>query len=391
MVNVSSGANVEQKRRSTIDRLGWLCVGWLPSLAGAIALLVACVNPAEAGVVWLVALPAGFLACWGGAVILHEMGHLIAARVLGLNPFSVFLGHGPTVWDGSLFGLHWTLKTIPTTGFVRVWPVPMPLLRWRMLLMVGAGPAVNGVLAWLSASLIWTPPDWWVRMGLAYNTFPLLLPVLLINGLLFIGTMIPGHGKIDGFAYPTDGLQMIQLLLGSHSTISPGGHSRAASFGESIEWSVNWQSLVEQGKGEEMLRQCGGILNQRGLPADLRLHLLDAFATCVLMLGASDHITEADRYSEELFCTRPNEWTVKGTRGSVLIEMGELEEGEKLLGEVVDSDPLAFDRAIAASYMALAQIKRGQLEAASLWLEKARAFDPSCVPMNRFEKMLTQR
>src|SRR5678816_4371066 len=27
-------------------------------------------QPAEAGVVWLVALPAGFLACWGGAVIL---------------------------------------------------------------------------------------------------------------------------------------------------------------------------------------------------------------------------------------------------------------------------------------------------------------------------------
>ena len=394
MVNETSGANLEQKGRSAITRLGWLCVGWLPSLAGAIALIVVCVNPADAGMAWVVAVPAGFLACWGGAVILHEMGHLITARFLRLNPFGVLLGHGPTVWEGSLFGLHWTLKAVPTTGLVRTWPVPMPLLRWRMLLMVAAGPAVNGVLAWLSAWLIWMPPHWWLRAGAGDNVLLLLFPVFLINGFLFIGTIIPGHGRIDGFTYPTDGLQIIRLLLGSHSAIARRGHTRTASSGESsqsIESSGAWQNLVESGKGEEALRQYRRTLNQKGLPAELRLLVLDAFVTCVLMLDASDHIAEAERYSEELFRARPNEWTVKGTRGSVLIQMGELEEGEKLLGEVVESDPLAFDRAIAASYIALAQIKRGQLEDASVWLDKARVFDAACVPMKRFEKMLTQR
>ena len=79
---------------------------------------------------------------------------------------------------------------------------------------------------------------------------------------------------------------------------------------------------------------------------------------------------------------------MKGTRGSVLIEMGELEEGVKLLNQVVEHDPSAFDRAIAASYIALAEIKRGQHEAASVWLAKAQAFDPHCVPLKRFQKML---
>ena len=92
-----------QADESPLARLGWWCVGWIPIFAG----LVVCVWP-SLGAAWTVALPAGFLACWGGAVILHEMGHLLAARLLRLHPFGVLIGHGPTVWEGSLFGLYWT-------------------------------------------------------------------------------------------------------------------------------------------------------------------------------------------------------------------------------------------------------------------------------------------
>ena len=108
------------------------------------------------------------------------------------------------------------------------------------------------------------------------------------------------------------------------------------------------------------------------------------------MFGASEHLAAADRYSEELFRAKPNEWTVKGTRGSVLIEIGQLEAGSKMLADVVENDPLPFDRAIAASYLALAAIKQREYKAASTWLEKARVFDPNCVTLKRFERILAQ-
>lgn len=59
-----------------------------------------------------------------------------------------------------------------------------------------------------------------------------------------------------------------------------------------------------------------------------------------------------------------------------------------MLAEAIDNDPSPFDRAIAASFMALGEIERGQFQSAEEWLRKARDFDPDCVPLRRIEAHL---
>jgi len=389
----AAGTKSAQERPSKLPRIGWLCVGWLPCLVGAVALIVVGVNPAVAGGVWVLALPAGFLGCWGGAVIAHELGHLVVARAFRLNPYSIAVGHGATLAERDFLGLHWALKAIPMTGILRIWPTPSPLVRIRMLLMVSAGPATNVLLACVSGALIWgTVSSSWPWMDRADGAVPLLVVLFLVNCFVAVSSLWPRHAKIDGIVYPTDGLQIRQLLEGSHATLvrlretvraqSSGGAAKCAG------WSANWQSLLASGEAQKTLRQSKQVLDEQPLPLPLRCQFLDMFATSFLMLDASAEIDDADRYSAELLRLQPNEWTVKGTRGSVLVEMGRLEEGTKLLSEVAEHDPLAFDRAIAASYLALAEIKQGNKQAASAWLAKARAFDPDCVPLKRFEGLV---
>ncbi|HXJ56826.1 MAG TPA: site-2 protease family protein, partial [Verrucomicrobiae bacterium] len=235
---------------------------------------------------------------------MHEIGHLVAARALRLNPFSVLLGHGPAVWEGFWAGVHWTFKAVPNMGLVRVWPVQRSCLRWRMLLLLGAGPATNAMVVGLAAILIWAPPDWLMRSGNKAPPFWVL--VFAVNAWVFLCSMLPRHARIDGHLYPSDGLQIIALLRGLHPTVGLlDGHTRTSSTGESAQVtgmssSSSWQHLIDSGQGEQILQGHRRLLSQRGLPRDLRLLCLDAFATCVLMMGASEHLPEALQYSEEL-------------------------------------------------------------------------------------------
>src|SRR5881392_1573430 len=114
-------------------------------MVGALTVVCWCIHPFDAGGLWPGLGLLIFPACWSGAVVVHEIGHLVAARALRLNPFSVLLGHGPAVWEGFWAGVHWTFKAVPNMGLVRVWPVQRSCLRWRMLLLLGAGPATNAM------------------------------------------------------------------------------------------------------------------------------------------------------------------------------------------------------------------------------------------------------
>lgn len=115
---------------------------------------------------------------------------------------------------------------------------------------------------------------------------------------------------------------------------------------------------------------------------------LDTFVTYVLMYGATEYLAEADRYSEELIRLKPDEWTVKGTRGGVLVEKGELQAGITMLEAVMAHDSNAFDRTISASFLALAHFKGNNRAEALRWIAISRQIDPNCVSMLRIEALL---
>lgn len=103
-----------------------------------------------------------FLGILTALVFLHELGHYVVARRVGMAPTDFFVGFGPTVWARtSRTGLRYGVKLLPAGGFVKI-PGMGPreeveasrepytyraATRGRRLAVILAGVAVNFALA----------------------------------------------------------------------------------------------------------------------------------------------------------------------------------------------------------------------------------------------------
>jgi len=101
--------------------------------------------------------------------------------------------------------------------------------------------------------------------------------------------------------------------------------------------------------------------------------LLDGVATFVLSSGCHELLPEAGDWTAEAMRLARDEITIAGTRGSVLIESGQIAEGEALLREVVQRSSDDNDQAISFLYLAIAAKSRGCIEEATALAGRARA------------------
>jgi cytochrome c-type biogenesis protein CcmH/NrfG len=71
-----------------------------------------------------------------------------------------------------------------------------------------------------------------------------------------------------------------------------------------------------------------------------------------------------------------------------LVDQGKIEAGMAMLQEVMKHDPSEFDRAICACFLALGEIKQGNLSKAKEWIQLAQKLDPNCGALPRIESRL---
>ena len=108
---------------------------------------------------WVAAIIVGLILM----VMLHEAGHLIAARKSGMKATEYFLGFGPKLWSFTRGETEYGVKAIPAGGYVRIIgmsnledvdPADEPRsfrqgsTKHRMVVIL-AGVTVNVLLAWL--------------------------------------------------------------------------------------------------------------------------------------------------------------------------------------------------------------------------------------------------
>lgn len=106
---------------------------------------------------------AGFLAIIVVLVVLHEFGHYLVARMLGVVPKAFSVGMGPEIFAAAdKHGTRWKLSAFPIGGYVKFRGEMHPsantsgdgeigdfalLPRWKRSMIVAAGPAVNLIVA----------------------------------------------------------------------------------------------------------------------------------------------------------------------------------------------------------------------------------------------------
>ena len=104
-----------------------------------------------------------FLVVLSGLIFVHEFGHFIVARGLGIRVIKFSIGFGPRVWGVIKNGTDYCISAIPLGGFVKmlgelpdekVLPEDVPVSFshrpvWHRAMVVVAGPVFNLLFAWL--------------------------------------------------------------------------------------------------------------------------------------------------------------------------------------------------------------------------------------------------
>ncbi len=70
--------------------------------------------------VWYVAGALVFFALMMASIALHEVGHLIPAKIFGVKVTEYFVGFGRTLWKRRIGGTDYGIKALPLGGYVRL-------------------------------------------------------------------------------------------------------------------------------------------------------------------------------------------------------------------------------------------------------------------------------
>jgi len=314
-------------------------------------------------------------------IILHELAHAVAGKLLGLHVFAIQLGAGNLIYTRRFGGMRWYIKPFPLLGLTFVAGPEMSRMRLRYFLLHLAGPGLHAVLIGL--------------LGLATLAIPALRPGSLAmqaiwvgiwaNTLLLLTNLYPRKINTGGVSTGTDGWAMLnsfkitpqklQERFAIYYTLQTVDAVDRGDQPAAMEWAeqglalyprqpmmINalgyaYSNLREYGKARAAFLQALDCAEQP--PESVKFMVLNNIAFANLMLGDPALLEQANEYSELAYKNFPWEPAVGGTRGAVLVVLGKVATGLDLLKKAMALNPDPRGKALEACLIAEGEMKRG--------------------------------
>jgi tetratricopeptide (TPR) repeat protein len=338
------------------------------------------------------------------AALPHELGHAFVAKAVGFRVFHISIGYGRTIFERPFCGFNFQLKSIPFGGFAFSTPKNSKSYRVKKCLVVLAGPSANLLIAAMLAVMI---PD--QALSFDFNNGINLPGVFFVANMVSFGySLVPHYFESVFGKIPNDG----QIILKTLSIKKPAIEALPVYYYlyESVECCKRKQlqmagEWIEKGlvlfpDYVTLLDRRGALLTYQKQFSEARsvfLQLLSrpnvhAYHRCYYannlawvdaLIGGDELIQEADKYSAEALENMPHVSYFKGTRGTVLVEMGRFDEGLKLLKEAMASAMDSTSKALNACHIAIAEHRRGNLEEGQKYAAIARSLDSDCILLDR--------
>jgi membrane-associated protease RseP (regulator of RpoE activity) len=161
------------------------------------------------------------------ALLFHELGHAVAAVLLGVRIWGIRLGLGPTLWSGQVGDCRFHLAALPFLGAVQLLDEDACAIgyrdivagRWRFEWVPGAWrapiiSAAGGLSNLFGLLLIGT---WWVSVGRPALGTP-LGDLLLFS----IGSNLAGYLNLLP-CFRSDGIHLLAHIRAARFRLQPAG------------------------------------------------------------------------------------------------------------------------------------------------------------------------
>jgi len=151
-----------------------------------------------------------FLLSFVTALILHELGHLVAARLCGVRVTAIGIGWGRCVYQWKFRNTNCQLRLLPLGAFVQM---DMATFKRRsfnqQLFILGAGIAVNLILAFIA----WGSLFGVLNLALAFGN---LLPFYQLDGwksAIVLSRRLLGRSELVEWAITLSGGLMVLAVV----------------------------------------------------------------------------------------------------------------------------------------------------------------------------------
>jgi hypothetical protein len=287
------------------------------------------------------------------AMVLHEIGHAVCARLIGLEVSTVVIGVGRRLWRGTILGTCFTVHAWPVLGLTYLGAKDLHFLRTRLWLATLAGPLTNVLL--VTATFMLVSPQTFFGSSLA-------LLWMVVNLIMTLGTILPYTFKQGGTMLVSDGLALLQIpakateqlephlftapLMRAYALFEDGNFSSALAVCDKALERVpgNVHLRVMQSACRSYTLDFAGALETLEpllkefslLPPSVRAAIENNTAFALLMSDArtdqnSEALLRADQLSSRVFALFPCVPAYRSTRALVLTARGRPQEALDLL------------------------------------------------------------
>ena len=324
------------------------------------------------------------------AVVIHEAGHLLAAKIVGGIPRRIVLGRGHEIYRTKIFNITVIVFSKFRGGFAWASFDDHKFLKLRYGFYVLGGILLN-VLVALTIYIFF---DFGFDLEGRTDRVSVVIPfTFFLANVLMLFNLIPVHSRIFGIRMPTDGLALLQLpfkkvsairrtlddnlLMDGHEHMEKKEYQKALTiFTDYIDKYPDTKilsisiahSLLKTGQVSKAIEESSKLLN------DIDDKQINPYAGIIynqlawINLVHGD-IQKSDHFSQLAITINPDDQNFQGTRGSVLVEQGITDQGMYLLFPNMDFRFVNSETLCAAVYLMLGAHQKDVLRERQRYLE----------------------
>ena len=288
---------------------------------------------------------------WVPMLVLHEIGHAVAAKLLGWQVREIVIGFGRDLWRWQVGDTLVRVKLAPVEGYVLPVPRSAQNIRFKSMLIYAAGPGAELLL--LAAMLVML--GWDFVFGNAGTLGEVVAQSMATAILLGAGfNLIPfstAGGVSDGLGIlssPFMSDESIQLRL---SSVELRDVSRKIATGESAAALTDAKRLLQRFPANPVLRDVfAAALAADGQWDATRAYVREQIATStnnpgqqLAWLKRQARVElESDEPSwlvfdlavQRVLASAPNDLETQSLRGAAMVLRGNYEDGGNLLADI---------------------------------------------------------